>query len=204
MAIQGIEIRPEVVDAGAQRSALTRGRLQEQSWAVRIELLEQRQQPLAHLVHRGLVAAVVDAGAGVDDDAPGADRGSAPEVVGDRSHREPVRLGSGTPDVDQVRRMDEGRDAVAFAGRPERRILGGIARRKRPAARVANEHLSSGATDPRQVGQRSGEAFDHPYVGADRVAYGRHGQKIVSVIVDPQRRVSPAAGSWPATRPNPA
>src|SRR5262245_11188064 len=119
MAIEGVEIGPEIVDAGAQRSALTRGRLQEQPRAVRTELLEQRQQSLAYLAHRGLVAAVVHAGAGVDHEAPGSDHGSPPEVVCDRSHGELVRLGCRAADVDQERRVYIGRDVVAVAGRPE-------------------------------------------------------------------------------------
>jgi hypothetical protein len=103
--VERAQVGVEILDAGAQRATLPgRGLEQEPRRGVVVtEGLEDREQALADLTHRGRVATLallrvargVDERPGVDDDALGPDLHGPAQVVGDHRGRARVRRGRG-------------------------------------------------------------------------------------------------------------
>ena len=198
VAVEGVEVRREVLDAGAQRPALPGGRLEQQPRrGVVGDRVEHRQQSLADLAHRGVVpvrrAARVDVRPGVHDDALGADLGGAAEVVGDRRHRLLVRRGGRAAEVHEVRRVDERPGAGLRAGLPEPRVLAGSPADSAQPRGLPTNTWSVSQPISRALGER---AVDEPLadrdVGADRVAQ-RPGRGASGAAAGMPRRLSTAS-----------
>ena len=152
------EVRREVLDAGAQRPALAGGRLEQQPRrGVVGDRVEQRQQPLADLAHRGVVPLRrCRSGRRTSRCArprprrrsrrPGG--GCGRPMATDFSYVAAV----GRAEVHEVRRVDErpGCPRSAQASRNARVLGRACPARQRPAARVADEDLERLAADARR------------------------------------------------------
>ena len=134
--LQRVQVRPEFLRAGAQHLALARHRLEQQAGVLVAERLQHGQQQLGDLAQRP-VAIPAGRGAGVHHHAARPDLPAAAQRVRDGRGRPRGDHAVGGAEVDQVRRVDEHRQA----GLAQPRVLRRIARAGRPAARVRHEHL---------------------------------------------------------------
>ena len=118
---------------------------------------EERQQPLADLLHRRVVAPARRPSPGSTYDPVCTTTPSAPisaarsQVVGDRGDRPLVRRGRRRAEVDEVRRVDERPGSRARpSGRGTRASSAGLPCAQRPAARVADEDLEASRSRARR------------------------------------------------------
>ena len=145
---------PELLDRGGQRLAAARGRLDQQPGAVGRQAVEHRQQPLAQLAQRRLVAVLADGRAGVHDDARGS-RAAAPRArlcaIEAIDCSTVASVGEPTLTRNGVW-MNDGMPALG-AARGEQGVLRRVAGGQLPAARVADEDLHGAGADGVGVGQ---------------------------------------------------
>src|SRR5690606_4550441 len=164
VVFEPLEERAEVLDPGAEHVVLAGHGFEEEVGAVLGDLLEEGQDVLADLRHRRVIG-LADGGAGVDDDAAGADGPPPHEGVADGRDRLGQGLRAGRPEVHQVRGVDVDGDVGAGA---QLRVLGGPPLGQRPAARIGHEHLDGLRADLVGVLQAArGEAAGHGNVRAD-------------------------------------
>ncbi len=222
--VEHLEVGGEVLHTGAQRPALPGGRLEQQPGRPVLEVvaqhLQQRQQSLTDLTHRGVGAALGDAGAGVHDDALGPDLRGPLEVVRHHAGRALVRRRRGAAQVDQVGGVDEHAHPGLGGGLAEGGVHGRVALAERPAARVAGEDLEGLRADPSGLGEGAlDQALADLEVGADRVPQGRgeggrgggHGRSVGAgrghtrkrVTTLPSGAIDPWSGSELSTNSSP-
>jgi hypothetical protein len=147
------DVRPQVLDGRGQRLPAAGRRLDQQPRAAVRDGVQHRQQPLVQLPERGLVPVLAHGRAGVHDDTTHAELGAPGQVVRDRGDRLLDGRLCRRPDVDQVRGVDERRDAALAAAFHEQRVLLRVARGQPPAARVADEDLHGPGPDGVGVGE---------------------------------------------------
>ena len=159
VGVQRLEVRAEVPGPGAERGALAGGRLQQQERVVVVgQLVEQRQQVLAHLLQRRPPRSRPPVALPVCTTTPSAPISRpAAQRVPQRLHR-PLhgRLGV-RAEVDQVRGVDVRRDRAAAHGRAERLVLRGVARRAWPSR-------AGWRRRPARSRRRSSRAYARPTV----------------------------------------
>ena len=154
-ATRAVQVRTQIGHGGAEHLALAGHRFQQQVRAVGRDRVQHRQQAFPRVEH-ALVPVAARRRAGVHHHAVGADRAALVQRVPHRGHGTFADQRVRGPDVDQVRRVDEHRQARLAQPVPDGVRLAGllrrVSRRQGPGARVGHEHLDRLGAD---VGRRS-------------------------------------------------